>query len=286
MKTNLAELRARARNGDTQAIEAIRDLALQAIGILEIFTCAPPGHPEIPEAIRAGVAAAHEVAARSFSWPVAWHAIQEIREPQLGVVKKDKDLDGTGAVGRLGIGGKLGIRVDKKHGQKKPRNFSRHSQTGLALDVWMELEAERTNPSRSPHIADTCPDVAAAIARHAAAVTADDPEAGELIVLSKKKLKRDWKQLAAMLEPLSLETLDSWVVAGVELCRHWSGNLTPETPFPGVTSFRMVEAWDSFPWGDAVRSKATEAQVLTSKLRGTKSAVQTKIRTGLMSLIP
>lgn len=256
MNTNLTELRARARTGDTQAIEAIRDLALHAIGILKIFTDYIPGHPDIPEADRAGSAAAHEVARQSLRWPAALSAID---------VERKRDLARFDA---LKVGSMAGIRLRENPKGGHQREFRYTSPTGFALDIRDELEAIRRNPRGHFHIADISPESAAVIAATAAAVAAAVAAADDLIALSRAQSKRTWQNLAALLEPLSRESVKSWQAAGMELCREW-----------------CEDNWESFPWPDCVLSKAGKVIDANGGTRSTESSVFGKILEGLNSLI-
>jgi|GEM_PF-6189756 len=254
-------------DGNPEAIAALRDIALRAIGILDNLTCHTPGHPDTPEAIRLAVDTAHEVAARSFNWPVSWNAIQEIREPHLGKIHKDKKTDGTGRVGKLRIGRKLGIRTDG-NARGRPREFD--GLSGFGLDVWQELEAERVNPRRQAHAADIHPELAAP------GVLTDD------------YLRRDWKQLAALLEPLSSDSLETWVAAGAKLCESWTEEwrLENHPTIPDLPKIRKIPRWNRFPWIESIKSKATETQQGTRGLRGAKATIPGKIRSALKSILP
>jgi hypothetical protein len=257
-----------AHRGDREAIEALRDVALHAIAALESLTSAPAGHPDIPEPIRAGVAAAQDVAARSLQWPVRWDAIQEIRESHLGKVSKDA----IGRVGGRGIGTKSGIRVNKKSGQKKPRDFGPHGISGFGLDVWQELESARVDPNRRPHIADIHHELAA-------------PG-----VLTAEQLRRDWKELSAMLEPLAVDTLEAWVDAGAKLCEAWAEewDMDEHPTIPTLQRMTKTPHWNRFPWINPIRRKAGERQETLdghTTARGIRASIRGKIRESLTSLL-
>jgi hypothetical protein len=213
-----------AHRGDREAIAGLRDVALQAIAGLESLTSAPAGHPDIPEAIREAVAAAHELAQHSPRWPVRWDAMEEIRK-----------ADFTQAA-RLEIGRAAGIRLEGKRGM----NYTQ--QTGFALGVFHELEAVRRNPG--PHL-------------DLAGIYAD------------LELKQDWRNIAAVLLPLSKTTLSAWADAGRELCREWCQG-----------------DWQSFPWPDFVDVKAQSVTDENGHECGIENAVREKIRQGLEKLLP
>ena len=225
--------------GDPEAIEALRDIALRAIGILDLLTTANAEHPDTPERIRPSVAAAHEIAKHSSRWPVAWDAIQEIRESTLGKIAKD----GEGQVSRLGIGSAIGIRLEGKRG------FSPHEQTGFALDVFNELEAIRKAPARHLHAADEHPELAA-------------PG-----ILNAEQSKRTWRNLAAVLPPLSKESVSVWADAGRELSREWCEG-----------------DWSRFPWPDCVKGKIGTVTDENGNECGGAKAVRDKIAEGLKNL--
>lgn len=281
MNPNISALRKKALAGDHEAIAALRDLALQVIATLDSLTSVPAGHPEIPEDIRAGVDAAHEVAKRSLRWPVAWDAIQEIREPHLGKVLKDKKQDGTGRIGKMGIGSKVGIRVDKRPGAGRPRDFGPHGISGFGLNVWQELETERTSPNREPHIADKQPKP---ISPKGENWTWGD-------VLSESQLVRRWEQLAAILPPLAADTLESWVNAGTKLCESWTEELRLEEhpTIPDLQRIRKIPHWNRFPWIQPIKSKASEKQQTldgATTPRGVRASIPGKVRESLRSLLP
>ena len=233
MNPQLSRLRERALRGEVQAVEELRDLANQAAAMLAHLTDVPEGHPDIPEPIRAGVAAAHNVAKQSRRWPVALNAGKEMREEDLRRVRKVE-------VGRL-----LGIRISGKG-----RGFDYNQQTGFADDIFQELEAIRLNPTLHLHPADAHPEL--------------DAEG----VLTPEQSKRDWRNLAALLPPLSKQSIDEWVAAGVELCRGW-----------------CRDDWHRFPWPECVKGKVSKDTDGNGSLRKAESAVRGKIRDGLKTLI-
>jgi hypothetical protein len=221
-------------DGNLEAIAAIRDIAIHATCILDDLTAAPVGHPDIPEAIRAGVDAAHEVARESPSWPVRLDTVQEIRAGQLRRFDK------------LEVGGGLGIRLEGKR-----RGFSYDEQTGFAHNLFQELEAIRRDPGKHLHAADIHPELAV-------------PG-----VLTDEQSKRDWRNLAALLLPLSQGSLKDWEKAGLELCRD-----------------DCMGDWSRFPWPDCIEGKAAKDTDGNGTLRTTESAVKGKISDGLKNLIP
>jgi hypothetical protein len=218
---------------DPEAIEALRDIALRAIGVLDLLTTAPADHPDTPERIRPGITAAREIAKQSARWPVALDAVKEIREDSLARWQK------------LEVGSAIGIRLAGKN-----RGFSYDEQTGFALDVFRELEAIRKNPARHLHPADAHPELAAP---------------GRL---SDEQLKRDWRNLAALLEPLTKETLPDWTTAGIERCRE-----------------DCHGDWQNFPWPDCVMGKTGKDTDGNGSLRSAESAIRGKILDGLKALI-
>jgi hypothetical protein len=238
MNPNLNELRRQALTGDTQAIEAIRDHALQAIGILNTLTYPPAGHPDIPDAHRAGVAAAHQVARQSLRWPVSLAAID---------LERKQDLARFAA---LEVGTTAGIRLKENPKGGAPRKFNYNTPTGFALDIFGELDAIRQNPLGHVHIADRHPDIAASG------------------LLPKKLAKRSWRNLAALLEPLSRNSVKRWQAAGVELCREWCGG-----------------DWENFPWPACVWPRVGRMIDENGGISTAKSAVTEKILSGLNSLI-
>ncbi len=169
--------------GNPEAIEGLRDIALRAIDILDLLTDAPADHPGIPERIRPGVAAAHEIAKQSRRWPVALDAVKEIREASLARLEK------------IEVGSAIGIQLVRKN-----RGVSYNQQAGFALDVILQLEAIRKNPAEHIHIAD---------------LNTDFNAPG---ILTEEQSKRTWRNLAALLLPFTEDTAEQWLAAGVELC--------------------------------------------------------------------
>lgn len=209
------ELRILARDGDAEAVAAIRNIALHAITVLD---CLELG----------------DVAKHSHRWPVAYNAIKEIRESDM---KRAEMLE---------VGSAIGIKLAGKN-----RGFSHNQHTGFAHDLFASLDTIRRNPSCHLHPADL------------------HPELAEPGVLTKEQLKRNWRNLAALLDQLSAENLDAWTEAAFELCQEY-----------------CMDDWNRFPWPECVNLKAAETQELTDNPRGFKSAVKTKIKNGLKSLIP
>lgn len=228
------QLRHRIKQGDREAVAALRDVALFAIAQLDTFATVPADHPELPEALREGAAAVQDVAADSLRWPVQWDSIKEIREPHLA------------RVARLGIGTAAGIRLTGK-----ARGFTYNEHTGFALDVFLQLEAIRKDSVRHVHPADLHPEL-------------DAPG-----VLTDEQRKRDWRNLAALLQPLDGTTRPKWTEAGVELCRDWCQG-----------------DWNRFPWTGCVARKAGTVTDDNGHERTTESAVRQKISDGLAKLIP
>ncbi len=220
--------------GDPEAVAALRDIALQSIAILDGLTTFAPGHPGTPAAIRAGVDAAHEVAKQSERWPAALDAIQEIRKAAL--IRWE----------RLEVGTATGINL-----KGKARGFSYDEQTGFAHDVFQELDGIRRNPANHFHPADAHPELAATG------------------VLTAEQSKRSWRNLAAMLGPLSKDTRPAWSDAGRELCRDW-----------------CMGEWNRFPWPGCVVGKAGTVTDENGHERSVESAVRDKIFEGLGKLIP
>ena len=233
MKPILYQLGTLADKGDIQAIKDLRDLANDAAYLLTLLTDFPVGHPGIPESQREGVAAAHEVAKHSRRWPVALNAVKEMREEDLRRFQK------------LEVGSLLGIRLNGKG-----RGFDYNQQTGFADDIFQDLEAIRLNPTLHLHPADVHPEL--------------DAEG----VLTPEQSKRDWKNLAALLPPISNRSLDEWVEAGLQMCRE---NCNGD--------------WHNFPWPECVKGKAGKDTDGNGSLRNAESAVRGKIRDGLKTLI-
>lgn len=209
------ELRQLARNGDAQAVAAIRDIALHALAVLDaIDTLDAPKH--------------------SRRWPVALDAVKEIRDSDLARFDK------------LEVGSLIGLRLEGKR-----RGFSYDEHTGFADDLFQQLDTIRRNPARHVHPADAHPELAA-------------PG-----VLTDGQLKRDWRNLAALLEPLTKDTLPAWTSAALELCREYA-----------------MGDWNRFPWPDCVMGKAGKDTDGNGSERSVESAVRGKISQGLSMLIP
>lgn len=249
------ELRCLANTGDIEAIAAIRDVALYAIRVLQNLTL-HASTPDLPDNYVEAGKNALQLAKESRFWPMAWDAIQEPREADLVRIKT------------LEIGRDLGIRLDRKPGPGRPRDFSSHGQTGVALDVWQSLEAIRKNPSGHLHHADIHPEL--------------------VPFLLEKQLRRNGKNLAALLEPLSESSLPAWVAAGVEHCRDECSNsvFTPDLHDPAVMRMDMLENWENFPFGDCVKTRARSQYGESKKPLGTEKSVENKLRAGLTSLLP
>lgn len=209
----LHELRKLAREGHTEAVEALRDVALHAIALLDD--------------LELGVAAK-----QSTRWPVVWDAILE---------KRNADLD---RAERLEIGSGLGIRL-----KGRGRGFSFNEQTGFALDVFQKLEAIRTKTTKHFHPADEHPELAA-------------PG-----VLTAEQAKRTWRNLAAVLPPLTKDSLEDWVTAGVELCRD-----------------DCEGDFDAFSWPSCIMAKVGEDTDGNGTYRTAESAVIGRLKLGLRML--
>jgi len=206
------ELRKLAHEGHREAVVALRDVALYAIALLDDL--------ELGDAAK-----------QSTRWPVVWDAILE---------KRKADIERVEA---LEIGSGLGIRLEGK------RVFSYNAQTGFALDVFRELEAIRTNPTRHFHPADEHPELAA-------------PG-----VLTAEQSKRTWRNLAAALEPLSKDSLPAWADAGREFYRD-----------------ECQDDWSRFPWPDCVKGKIGSITDVNGNECGGAKAVRDKIEEGLKKL--
>jgi hypothetical protein len=217
---------------DPEAIEALREIALRAIGILDLLTSTPAEHPDTPERIRPGVAAAHEIAKQSARWPVAYDAILEIRKSDLARVEK------------LKVGSAIGIQLVGKN-----RGFSYDEQTGFARDVFRDLEAIRKNPERHIHPADIHPELAA-------------PG-----VLTDEQSKRTWRNLAALLPPLSRDTLEEWTTAGMEFCRD-----------------ECQGDFEGFTWPACAQVKIGKDTDGNGTARTAESAISGKLKAGLAKL--
>lgn len=180
------QLRALARSGDTEAVIALRDLALKSADILSDLAGVPTGHPSIPESMRPGVSAAHHVVAGSQRWPAALSAVEEIRKGEVE------------AWNRLGVGSAIGIRLEGSR-----RRMEWQHATGFALDIFHELDAIRQAPGPHHHPADVFPEL-------------DGEE-----MMTKEQARRSWSNLAAKLPPLTKDSLTEWTTAGLALCREW-----------------------------------------------------------------
>jgi hypothetical protein len=189
-----------ARQGDPEAVKALRDIGLKAASILGNLTIFPDTD-ETPEVFRDGAAVAKQVAKESSEWPVAYHAISEIRK------------DALAQTAGLNVGILLGVRLPGK-----AREFSYNSQTGFALDIFLRLEEVRLNPASHFHITKAFPDL-----------LKDDalPE-------------YTWQNLAAELLPLSTDSLPLWIAAGVELCRDECQDDWDTFPWPEIVKNRLT----------------------------------------------
>lgn len=198
------ELRILARNGDAQAVAAIRDIALHALAVLQVIDTL-------------------EVAKHSRRWPVALDAVKEIRDTDLARFDS------------LEAGSLLGIRLEGKK-----RGFDYDEHTGFAYDLLQQLEAARARKDEILRYMTKHPDT-----------------------------KPNWRNLAALLEPLTKKTLPAWTSAALELCREY-----------------CMGDWNLFPWPDCVMGKAGKDTDGNGSYRGTESAVRGKISQGIAMLIP
>lgn len=231
-----------ARQGDPEAVKALRDIGLKAASILRNLTIYPDTD-ETPAVFRDGVAVAKQVAGESAEWPATYHAISEIRK------KVQSQTD------NLGVGSSLSMRI-----VGTARGFNYNSQTGFAYDLFNRIEEVRLNPDDHFHI------------------TKNHPELVEDGILTESQMRFTWQNLAAMLPLLSLDSLDLWVAACIELCRE---------DCEGI--------WEDFPWSECVisrlitnKKKALEEQKGadgSGNEKSTKIAVNEKISEGLKSLI-
>lgn len=202
------ELRQLARNGDAQAVAAIRDIALHALAVLQVIdTLDVPKH--------------------SRRWPVALDAVKEIRDTDLA------------RFDNLEVGSLLGIKLEGKK-----RGFSYDAHTGFAYEVFKRLEAARARKDQILRYMRKHPDT-----------------------------KPNWRDLAALLEPLSKETLPAWTSAALELCRD-----------------DCMGDWNLIPWpacvmGKAGSGKAGRGTDGNGSIRSTESAVRGKLKDGLKNLI-
>lgn len=122
-----------AHRGDSEAIAALRDIALQAIAALNSLTFAPPNHPGIPESIRGGVAAAHDLAKQSHHWPVIIPALEDGRDKIVA-----SRIPST-------LGESLPYPV-KIVGKDKPRCSDNSSRLGFTFGVFLALEKAKQFP--------------------------------------------------------------------------------------------------------------------------------------------
>ena len=220
---------------------ATQQAAIASQALHELCKLAREGHREAVEGLRD--VALHAIALldalelgdvpkQSTRWPLAWDAILE---------KRKADIDRAEA---LEIGSALGIRL-----KGKARGFSYNEQTGFALDVFREVEAIRKNPTRHFHPADEHPELAA-------------PG-----VLTAQQAKRTWRNLAAVLPPLTKDSLEDWVTAGVELCRD-----------------DCEGDFDAFSWPSCIMAKVGEDTDGNGTYRTAESAVIGRLKLGLRML--
>jgi len=120
----IIELRDLAERGNAEAVEALRNIALHAISVLETINL-------------------HNVQHHSHRWPVALDAMQEKREAELERFAK------------LEVGSKLGVRLTGK-----ARGFSYDEQTGFVYDCVKQIQAVRANCDRYLSYAERHPEMA------------------------------------------------------------------------------------------------------------------------------
>ena len=119
----ISELRNLAEVGNAEAVEALRNIALQAIAALEAVNL-------------------HNVQHHSRRWPVVLDAMKEIRDAELYRFSK------------LEVGSKLGVRLTGKG-----RGFSYDEQTGFVDDCITQILAVRENCDRHISYAERHPEM-------------------------------------------------------------------------------------------------------------------------------
>ena len=171
-----------SRQGDPEAVKALRDIGLKAADILTSITT-HSDTDETPAVFRNGVTIAKQVANESLRWPIAYDAISEIRK------KARSQTD------NLGVGSSLSMRI-----VGTARGFNYNSQTGFAYDLFNRIEEVRLNPDDHFHI------------------TKNHPEWLEDGVLTESQMRSTWQKIAADLPPLSIESHERWFDACMMLC--------------------------------------------------------------------
>lgn len=164
------ELMQLANVGNAEAVEALRNIAIHAIDALESLRDEPT---------------ARAIAATSHAWPAKLEAVKELRVKSL---ERWKALE---------VGSAIGIRLDGKRG------FAPEERTGLAYELFREIEAAR---NRREQIREY-------LQRHP-----DSP--------------RNWRDSAAEIPPLSRATAPQWVEVAIEYLReNRIGDWTPVPEF-------------------------------------------------------
>ena len=228
------KLRRAARKGDQEATRRLAELARLSVRLLEGLQHTEAG----AETLRAEKATATE-------WPAMLSGFNQIRDKQLERFERDK------------LGNAVALRMKES---TRPRDLSMEAQTGLALDVFHELEAVRVGQ-----------------ARHDRHPIDDHPELAD--ILDDEQSRRTWRNLAVNLEPLSSESLRAWTEAAVEFYAH-----------------ECDGDWERFPWPDFIiketrRIADPEMREIFKndpegmKARNIESVLRNKIRAGFKSLI-
>lgn len=165
-------------------------------------------------------------------WPVSYNAVKEIREADMSRAEK------------LGVGDSIGIRLAGK------RDFSHNTATGFSAFIYHELDAIRKQPDHHLHLADRFPDLNA-------------PG-----LLTERQAKRTWANLAALLPPLTDDSLPVWVSAAMEFCLD-----------------ECQGEWLRFPWPTCIVNKIGSVTDQNGTERKAESAIKGKISDGLKALI-
>ena len=210
-----------AAHGDHAAVELLVRLGNQIATHLQYLASAPPETPG-----RQAVAAA---AATAEGWPLVCSAIEELRQSCLQNIP-------------AGLGSAAPIRIQK--GKTKLRNFSYHTQTGFALDVFGFLNRERLSASD---------DYRNSLKDNWHHLTEEQ--------------RNDWRTLAALLPELdnTAACITKWKVAGTRWAEDACGG-----------------QWKTYPWPAEVKSRAE--QRTNSRKRGVETAVKECLGKGFSSI--
>lgn len=234
-ETAIFKIRQAAKYGDAEAVKALRDLALKAVDDLTRLTEGPHDLDHLPLGIREGAKLARHLARHSHRWPCALDSLTERRRKQLE------------AWNQLEVGSAIALRREGKN-----RGLDYEQVTGFALDLFMRLEAVRTeNKPCDHHLTDIFPGEIA-------------PEN-----LTEKQREKSWQNLAVNLPPLSKESLSQWTEAAMRICHDDSEGDLANFDFPKILTVKAGRMTDE-----------------NGHLRTIESALKEKISHGLKSLIP